>query len=450
MLVVTCDRVVAVWGMVWPMLWVSAAAWLGFVILTAAWDRFVRQDCLKFSILPSSQQTRLVTRLMLQILPSFVESMLFMIRASTRQADATGIVVSIVIESIALLLALVRIAEAPVKLKAVVSVWTIVDILSFCSTIVAAVTSCHWIPQTPTEGAAGSYCLDTATGVVARTWVSFGFLRLIYARQALEAVEHLLLDGKSRTQSDMLLMGKQSGPQAADSPASMIEAVEAAAARANDEDDTSDLQRSNSTNSKQTSRKSSGLKARSSTAEANSQLDLGPHRMDPCRPAPDPTAVSGSSTGLRADRSATSNGGIKRQDSKARWRRARARLDARAHLRTPAFRHMILAYGSSWHSRMVRMVHGSGWAMADLLLQGSLAVLLLACTFYMLELLGEPTASLWQTDSGFWVQFVCSDLTRSNVPTADCLDEGFSPFAAIYFVLVTVTTVSLWNDTMSV
>jgi hypothetical protein len=423
------------------MIWVPLVAWIALAAVAAAWDRFMCQGFRTLTILPASQQARLVMRLLLQILPSFAEGLFFMVRASGRQSEAVGIIVSLVVESVAVVLALVRIAEASNKLQAVMSIWTVVDLLSFCSTVVSATESCHWVPGTPTEGFTGSFCVETATGVVARTWVSFGFLRLLYARQALVSVEHLLLNGKSRGESTMLLTGTAATSQTAASAAeAAVAAVEEAAARANneaDEEATEGAMQSATGPKKQN--RSTGSQSRERGGNEEAALNLGPHRMDPCLPATPVPEHTGRSRSLQA-RAGRRTSQQRRVDKQ---RRELTRQHAKTQMRSPAFQQMILAYGSSWHSRMVRMVHGSAWAMADLLLQGSLAVLLLACSFYIFELLGEPSASFWQADSGFWAQYVCSDLSRSNVQTADCSDEGFSPFAAIYFVLVSVTTVSL-------
>ncbi|KAA0155883.1 hypothetical protein FNF29_01302 [Cafeteria roenbergensis] len=343
------------------------------------------------------------------------EFVIWAVRASLRRSDEWTVVASLTINSIAMVLTLVRIADSSSPSNATANWWTGIDVLALVSTIVATTETCQWPDSGSTEGLTGVRCEAFATGVVARTWFTFGFLKSLYARQAFAVAEQLVLGGKTladikAAQADLL----------DDDPAAATSLSEAAGSN---------------TRKERAARRAVAIAQAGARPDGAPQTDrklhLAPHRRDPC----DKSQDSGLDTAHPRQTRSTTN-----KDSGLPSSSVDAPPQPSSNRRNPAYEHMIRQYGSGWDARAAQLVQSSAWAVVDLSLRGAAVIFVLACTFYVLELIGDP-GPWWQAESGFWYMFQCDDGTVTGTPSPFCSSEVLAPFSAIYFVLVSMTTV---------
>lgn len=90
------------------------------------------------------------------------------------------------------------------------------------------------------------------------------------------------------------------------------------------------------------------------------------------------------------------------------------------------------------------------WMAYRLMFEALMYVFLLACTIYILEIIGEfPAVETGMTGgstvSRFWSQYECEDGTRVVQPKDGCF-ETFSPFVSFYYLLITFSTVGFGKD----
>lgn len=142
----------------------------------------------------------LLAHIGLQILPSFIVCFIFIWRAMYRSLTPELYFTEVVFNFLFLAIFFLRFAARP-QASVIFGVNSIVDMLSIGSFAVLLLYRCDWpaVPPGAPSFVVGRDCVAQPTGVLARTWFSFGYLRAVYARDVFDIVEQLTTPARRST-----------------------------------------------------------------------------------------------------------------------------------------------------------------------------------------------------------------------------------------------------------
>lgn len=353
----------------------------------------------------------LLMRMFFQILPSLFEVVIWVSRATSRAASAEGQLISTVANALSGLMTIVRIASAKRKTLEALSFLTVVDALCIGSQIVTLIDSCWWPQGAAPFSSEGARCQDSPTGLVARTWFTFAFLRALYVREIFWVIEQLLLGGVTLEEFD------RRGVREDRAAAGEVEpgAPEADLIRVADVLH-SQLKQQEKRKSPPTT---SGL-SRPSTDLRTAVSDVSGTEAKPApavRTELDAISLVGSSKSSSDPLEQRSSG----------WKATRRDR-------------LVLTYGIGWQARAVRLLRSVAWLAMSIIVRAFSIAFIVSCLLYSLERLGDPPG-MKSRSPGLFFLYGCDDGSVSPTPTVHCVEEVFSPFSAFYFLIVTTATV---------